>query len=457
MSGTIIKVKNSGVTGSPPALATGELAYSYVVGDLSNGGDRLYVGTGTETGGIAANIDVVGGKYFTDKLDHTLGTLTANSALLVDADKKIDDFYVDNLRLDGNTLSSTNINGNINIVPNGTGQVFIAGDVSYTGTQTYNGDVNILGSLDVDNLHLENNRISATNTNGSIELQPIGTGIVDILSSQALRVPIGTTAERPTGTAGYIRYNTTDQRFEGFVNGQWGSVGGVIDTDQDTFIRPETTEGSDNDQLEFFTANVKRATLDSVGLTFNDENLLIDVGNIQIQGNTISTNTGALVLDPSPAGNQGIVVIEGDLQVNGVTTTVNSQEIFVDDPVLTLGGDTPPTSDDNRDRGVAFRWHDGVSAKLGFFGFDDTTSRFMFIPDGTNTSEIFSGVRGDLDVGVIYNDGITYNSGQFIANGVLWVNSAGVTQFEASATEGHVLQINAAGEPEFGIIDGGTY
>ena len=133
MSATIIKILNSGTSGSPSALATGELAYSYLSGTLINGGDRLYIGTGTEINGEAANIEVIGGKYFTDMLDHTKGTLTANSALIVDADGKIDVFNVDNITLNGNTLSSTDTNGNIYLDPDGTGLVQVSSKLYVTG------------------------------------------------------------------------------------------------------------------------------------------------------------------------------------------------------------------------------------------------------------------------------------------------------------------------------------
>ena len=53
---SIIKIRRSGSSGSPQELAQGELAYSYLGGTQSNGGDRLYIGTGTETNGVAANI-----------------------------------------------------------------------------------------------------------------------------------------------------------------------------------------------------------------------------------------------------------------------------------------------------------------------------------------------------------------------------------------------------------------
>jgi len=90
------------------------------------------------------------------------------------------------------------------------------------------------------------------------------------------------------------------------------------------------------------------------------------------------------------------VTIGGNLIINGTTTTVNSTVTTIDDPIITLGGDTAPASDDNKDRGVEFKWHNGTAAKTGFFGFDDSTGYFTFIPDATNTSEVFSGTQGDI-------------------------------------------------------------
>jgi len=92
----------------------------------------------------------------------------------------------------------------------------------------------------------------------------------------------------------------------------------------------------------------------------------------------------------------GELAVGGNLTVNGTTTTVNSTIVTLDDPILTLGGDTAPTVDDNKDRGVEFRWHNGTAAKVGFFGFDDSTGYLTFIPDATNSSEVFSGTLGDI-------------------------------------------------------------
>jgi hypothetical protein len=124
---SIIRIKRSSVAGNPATLAAGELAYSNLTDNGSNGGDRLYIGMGTETAGNAANRVVIGGKYFTDMLDHTPGTLTASSAIVLDASSKINNLNVGNLTLTGstNTISSTDTNGNIVLTPNGTGKTVL--------------------------------------------------------------------------------------------------------------------------------------------------------------------------------------------------------------------------------------------------------------------------------------------------------------------------------------------
>jgi hypothetical protein len=124
---SIIRIKRSSVSGNPATLGAGELAYSALTDNGSNGGDRLYIGIGTETSGNAANHFVIGGKYFTDMLDHTPGTLTASSAIIVDASSKINNLNVGNLTLTGstNTISSTDTNGNIVLTPNGTGKTVL--------------------------------------------------------------------------------------------------------------------------------------------------------------------------------------------------------------------------------------------------------------------------------------------------------------------------------------------
>jgi hypothetical protein len=152
---SIIRIKRSSVSGNPTTLGAGELAYSGLTDNGSNGGDRLYIGMGSETAGNAANHIVIGGKYFTDMLDHTKGVLTANSALITDSSSKLDNLKVDNLDLNGNAITSTNTNGDITITPNGTGKTIITNIYTdaVTSLQEYIQDVaggGLVDSAEID-------------------------------------------------------------------------------------------------------------------------------------------------------------------------------------------------------------------------------------------------------------------------------------------------------------------
>ena len=107
----IIKIKRSTSAATPSsALSAGELAYSY-------NSDKLFIGDGS-------NNLIIGGELYTNLLDHTAGQLTANSAIITGSDSKIDNLLVDNLQLNGNTISSTS--GNITL-SSSTGSISVAG------------------------------------------------------------------------------------------------------------------------------------------------------------------------------------------------------------------------------------------------------------------------------------------------------------------------------------------
>lgn len=123
-----------------------------------------------------------------------------------------------------------------------------------------------------------------------------------------------------------------------------------------------------------------------------------------VAGKAVVLDNSLNIVNIGNISTTGTVTVGGNLVVNGTTTTVNSTVTTLDDPILTLGGDTAPAVDDNKDRGIEFRYHDGVSAKLGFFGFDDSTGKFTFIPNATNTSEVFGGSIGEIDAKLDWNN-----------------------------------------------------
>ena len=95
-----LQIKRSTGTSAPSSLANGELAYTQGTGTQGNLGDRLFIGDGS-------SVNVIGGQYFGDMLDHVAGTLTASSAIIVDSDKKLDELIVDDININGKVITMT--------------------------------------------------------------------------------------------------------------------------------------------------------------------------------------------------------------------------------------------------------------------------------------------------------------------------------------------------------------
>jgi len=123
---TIIQIKRTTTANLPTTLEQGELSYIYDTSstdtDAGGNGGRIYIGDPTSNSNTPIKI---GGKYYTDLMEHSHGTLTASAALLVDSNKKINELLVDNITIDGNAITSTNTNGDITVTPNGTGKSVI--------------------------------------------------------------------------------------------------------------------------------------------------------------------------------------------------------------------------------------------------------------------------------------------------------------------------------------------
>ena len=182
---TILQIKRSSGTTSPNTLAQGELAYTYGSGTQGNNGDRLFIGTGTETEGAAANIDVIGGKYFTSLTDHVTGTLTASSAILVDSNKAIDELFIGNSASTGGTIKFNEGTNN--------GSNFVAlkspNDVATSHTITLPAAAGTNGQfLQVDGSGV----LSFADVDTTLTFVDDSSTTVDIPSSQSIRISGGT-------------------------------------------------------------------------------------------------------------------------------------------------------------------------------------------------------------------------------------------------------------------------
>ena len=432
---SIIRIKRSSGTAKPASLNWGEMAYVTGVGQYGGTNqykDRIFLGDD------GTNVNPVAGHYYTSMMEHTPGAIdgvtnTRNSdggiVAILDNNRKIDLWNVDNLTLDANTLSSSDTNGDIIFNPNGSGEVMIPDDTK----------LGFGGGAD-------------------------GTG-------------------------------TSDATIEYDENG--------------------------TDELKFAGADV-RFTSSKVNV---DGDLVVaggnsKLGNIRIENNIIASLAGAdnkIFIDPFPDGlsNEGDVIIKGNLQVDGTTTTVNSTQTTVNDPIIMVGDTTSSrtvmstvsagdvsivvdqvtgiavddtllhpsfsasgittvtaidtgtktlsfqgttiagistqteitvvhATDTNTDRGLGFTYNTGIgtaNAAKGFFGLDDSSisnappggenhgshadgsRRWTYVPDATISNSVVSGTKGFLDI-----KGIYYQSGDFNSGGVVWFDSDGLQQ-----------------------------
>jgi hypothetical protein len=400
----IIKIKRSGTSGAPASLKLGELAYSYLTASgnpTSNGGDRLFIGANGVNGGTgnANDVIVIGGKYFTDLLDHERGILTASSALIVDANKKLDELLVDNLSLNGNSLITTDTNGDLTIAPNGTGSVLLTSSKVSTSTSTgalvVTGGVGIGGALyvagaisaqsasfasinntpignttrstgafnllDVDNINIDGNAITSTDTNGNITVTPNGTGktvvtnlyIGDTSTSlqEYIFDQVGGTITAGSGID--VTFSDAGNTTTVALNTEYAQdlIGAMVSSNNETNIT--VTYDDPNGKLDF---SVATATSSVLGVAkFSPSYFTITNGDVAINDAT-STTKGI-----SSFNSTDFTVTSGAVTVNveriedivGAMVSTNTEsgisvtyddpngklDFNVNDPVITIAGD----------------------------------------------------------------------------------------------------------------------
>jgi hypothetical protein len=97
---------------------------------------------------------------------------------------------------------------------------------------------------------------------------PTVTGIASFTGTGAMLLPVGTTAQQPTGVAGYLRFNSSTTQFEGYNGSAWSSVGGAAisnDTSTATNVYPLFASATSGTALTVYTGNAKLLYKPSTG------------------------------------------------------------------------------------------------------------------------------------------------------------------------------------------------
>ena len=342
-----ILIKRSTGSVAPGTITYGELAVTTGAnGTQANAGDRLFIG---DNNGAA---QVVGGRYFTDLLDHVHGTLTASSTVIVDSNSKIDNWLVDDIQLNANVITTSTTDTDLIFRANGTGKLVIEdGQELEFGTT---GDVQ-LQFVDAD-AALKITRVGATTPDLLLDddmklffgAGKDGSIRYDEATSDRIQVD---GADWTYGTGVQVNYaDTTDASNRTTASVTYAGGIGVGATTWTKDLRVDDSVILGTDASDALTVN--STTVFQNGVTFNGQTTItgntaqtgeITIDQLKLDGNVLSTTSGTeLIIDPFPAGGDadGLVIIKGDLQIDGTTTTVNSANMSVNDPTIELGDPT---------------------------------------------------------------------------------------------------------------------
>jgi len=363
----IIKIKRSGTSGAPASLKLGELAYSYLSAagnPTTNGGDRLFIGANgvNGTSGNANDVIVIGGKYFTDMLDHERGVLTASSALVVDANKKLDELLVDNLSLNGNTVSSVSgavvlsaFNNVIQLASSNyiAGGAFDGSQVGLTDTtadlkQLRSGSINLVvgtSGTATNTVTLNNNGTLTvpgtinTLSNGNLTLSPNGSGLVSIAGAYTL--------PRVDGTAGYALITNGNGVVSWTLISTTLNIAGTTGTDGVNLTSETLTFAGATTPITVAVTNntatiaVADATTSTKGLaSFDSTDFTVTSGAVTVNAERIQDIVGAMVsgTETDLAATYDDTLGTLDFTLNTVNTTVGTFGSTTAIPVVTVNG-----------------------------------------------------------------------------------------------------------------------
>ena len=345
-----IKIKRSTTTATPSTLSAGELAYS-------DNSDKLFIGAPADSAVIA-----IGGKVYVDMLDHTAGTLTASSAIIVDSNSKIDKLLTGNIRIndttnqidtsagdlilnpaasldiDAGTLDLTTQATEFSIIDNSaTAVTFSQGVNNFITLDTTNSaekikfgqQVEFSGAYTLPTGDGTSGQALITDGSGTVSFTTISTeldiagdsgtdtvSLVDDTLTFTGTDPVQTSVTNNQVTISVDDATTTTKGVASFSNDNFAVTSGVVTIKDGGVANAELVNSSIT--LGTDTVNLGDTITDLNGLTS------VDVDNLTLNGNEISsTNTnGNISLNPNGSG----VIDVNNSRISNITDPTQAQD-----------------------------------------------------------------------------------------------------------------------------------
>ena len=321
-SGQVLKSDGTDLAFAADSGLTTE-AVQDIVGGMFSGNTETNITVTYQDGD--GTVDLVVPNTLTDVTE--LGTLTT--------------LTVDNIKINGTQIGHTSDEDAMSIASNG---IVTFTQIPVLPANSIDSDLFVDGSIDT--AHYAANSITGDAIADNLVLS--GTG--------AIRMPDGTTAQRPTGAAGMFRYNTTTSAFEGYTS-EWGAIGGA---GASTFNRKEFT--GDGSETDF--------TLDAIPTDEND--LMVFIEGVYQNQDAYSLSGAVLTMADAPVSGRGLVVYHVSAAVAGAGMAVNTMTGDGSDTTLTI-----PDAGHVNNVQVYF---DGVYQKTDSYSLSGTTLTFGVAP-----------------------------------------------------------------------------
>lgn len=370
MANTIQIKRNSHTgTGAPSSLAYGEIAYN----NNNGAGGKLYVG-GKDSNGTAQIEDIT--NNIVSQVPVATAAANSGAATLGKVSFLNNHFTVSSgfTQISGNAIGGTELqsaavaathlaSNAVTTAKIQNGAVTTAKLVSTNGSETVTGDViraSAVGTTEIADDAVTNAKIA----DDAVDSAQIAATAIDqehIALGQVVSAHLKSTDGQEAVTSGVIRAGAVD----------------------------ETALASNS----VSNAKMKDNSVDTAELVNDAVTAAKIADNITLAGN---------------CGTSGNFSVGGDLSVAGTTTTVNSTTVTLDDVVLTLGGDTAPSTNTGVDMGIEFRYRNTQEgAQIGFFGYDDSVKKFTMLTSTSNSSGSYTGSAGVLVLGTLEANSIT--------------------------------------------------